>query len=103
MKEREHPGRDARRQRTTVDTSQIVEGNEDQIPVHGANENDLHEEEIRNPPLKNLECGPAAPQRHLFGSTCGTKRAQERICEGRNFVYLNSTLFVLGHSPQKII
>ena len=86
-----------------MDLSQIAERNKDQIPVHEANENDHHEEEIRNLPLKNLECGPAAPQRHLFGSTCGTKRAQERICEGRNFVYLNSTLFVLGHSPQKII
>ena len=72
-----------------MDLSQIAEGNEDQIPVYEANENNYHGEEIRNLPLKNLGRGPAAPHKHLFGSTCGTKRAQEEKCEERSFVNLN--------------
>ena len=95
--------RGARRQGTTVELSQIMERNEDQNPVHEANENDHHEEGIRNLPLKNLECGPAAPLRHPFGSTCGTKLAQEKKCKGRNFYNLNSNLLFLRHSPQKIV
>ena len=95
--------RGARRQGNTVELPQIMEGNEDQNPVHEANENDHHEEGIRNLPLKNLECGPAAPHRHLSGSTCGTKLAQKEKCKGRNFVNLNSKFLFLRHSPQKII
>ena len=94
---------EARRQETTVDLSQAAKGIEAQNPVHEANEDDHHEEEIRNLPLKNLECGPAAPHRHLFGSTCGKKLAREKKCKGRNFVNLNSNLLFLRHSPQKIV
>ena len=72
------------------------EGNEGQIPVYETNENDYHEEETRDLPLKDLGRGPAAPQRHLFCSTCGTTRAQEKKREERNSWFLR-------HPPQEIV
>ena len=62
---REH-ARGSASPRTTVDLSQAAKGKEAQNPVHEANEDDYHEEEIRDLPLNNLECGPAAPRRHLL-------------------------------------